>query len=83
MILVVTPHFLPKNIPFGFTTPVFDHFETFCSLDPRRVRRVSHTSARQLSSPAASEVASSEVSATAEVKFAPRMAQVNSSLGRT
>ena len=44
---------------------------------------MSHTSARQLSSPAASEVASSEVSATAEVKFAPLAAQVNSSLGRT
>ena len=44
---------------------------------------MSHTSARQLSSPAASEVASSEVSATAEVKFAPRAAQVNSTLGQT
>ena len=64
--------------------PFFDHFETFWSLDPRRVRRVSHTSARQLSLPSrASEVASSEVSAIAEVKFAPRVAQVMISLGRT
>ena len=58
-------------------------FETFWSLDPRRVRRVSHTTTRQLSSPAASEVASSEVSATAEVKFVPLAAQVDISLGRT
>ena len=49
----------------------------------RRVRRVSHTSARQLSSPLASEVADSEVSSNAEVKFAPLVAQVNSSLRRT
>ena len=40
---------------------------------------------QQLSLPLrASEVAfGSEVSAAAEVKFAPRVAQVNSSLGRT
>ena len=38
---------------------------------------------RQLSSSATSEVASSEVSAVAEVKFAPLAAQVNDSLGRT
>ena len=42
---------------------------------------MSHTHFQQLSSPAASEVASSEVSATAEVKFAPRVAQVRSNLG--
>ena len=42
---------------------------------------MSHTSARQLSSPAASEVASSEVSAIAEVKFAPRVAQVRNNFG--
>ena len=56
---------------------------TFWSLDPRRERRVSHTTTRQLSSPAASEVASSEVSATSEVKFAPPAVQVMISLGRT
>ena len=44
---------------------------------------MSHTSARQLSSPAASEVTSSEVSAIAEVKFVPLAAQVDISLGRT
>ena len=44
---------------------------------------MSHTTTRQLSSPAASEVARSEVSADAEVKFAPLVAQVNDSLGRT
>ena len=58
-------------------------FYTFWSYDPRRVRRVSHTTTRQLSSPEASEVASSEVSAIAEVKFAPTTAQVNNSLGQT
>ena len=56
---------------------------TFWSYDPRRVGRVSHTTTRQLSSPAASEVASSEVSAIAEVKFAPLAVQVMISLGRT
>ena len=58
---------------------------TFWAYDPRRVRRVSHTSARQLSLPLrASEVAfGSEVLAIAEVKFAPHAAQVNSSLWRT
>ena len=37
----------------------------------------------QLSSPTASDVASSEVSAIAEVKFAPLAAQVNNSIWRT
>ena len=71
-----------KYIPFGVFTPFLTDFETFWSLDPCRVRRVSHTSARQLSSPSASEVASSEVSAIAEVKFAPLAVQVMISLGR-
>ena len=39
---------------------------------------MSHTHFQQLSSPVAREVASSEVSATAEAEFAPRVAQVNS-----
>ena len=38
---------------------------------------MSHTHFQQLSSPLASEVASSEVSANAEVKFAPLAVQVN------
>ena len=44
-------------------------FETFCSLDPRRVRRVSHTHFQQLSLPLrASEVAfGSEVHCVSEV----------------
>ena len=41
---------------------------------------MSHTRFLQLSSPTASEVASSEVLATSKVKFAPLAAQVNSSL---
>ena len=42
---------------------------------------MSHTTTRQLSSPTASEVAGSEVSAVAEVKFAPVAAQVRSNVG--
>lgn len=42
---------------------------------------MSDTTIRQLSLPAASEVASSEVSAIAEVKFTPRAAQVKSNFG--
>ena len=64
------PHFWHKNIPFGVSTPpFFDHFETFWSFHPRRVRRVSHTHFRQLSLPLrASEVAfGSEVHCVSEV----------------
>ena len=46
-----------KNETFwSFHPPFLTDFETFWSLDPRRVRRVSHTTTRQLSSPSASEV---------------------------
>ena len=77
---------LPTPIKYTFcryNPPFLAQKYTFSRPQPRRKCRVSHTHFQQLSSPAASEVASSEVSATAEVKFAPLVAQVNDSLGRT
>ena len=51
-----------------FPPPFLAHFETFWSLDARRVGRVADTTTRQLSSPAASEVAfGSEVHCVSEV----------------